>query len=60
MKSILLTSIKYIAALYSIGYIIFGYPNDTFLMRALNSLMFIIFSVTVLMAFGKYIKKKLD
>lgn len=60
MKSILLTSIKYIAALYSIGYIIFGYPNDPFLMRALNSLMFMIFSVTVLMAFGKYIKKKLD
>lgn len=60
MKTIVCTTIKWIAALYSIGYILFGYPSDTFLMRALNSLMFIIFSVTVLMAFGKYIKKKLD
>lgn len=56
MKTIVCTTIKWIAALYSIGYILFGYPSDTFLMRALNSLMFIIFSVTLLM----YVTKRIE
>ncbi len=56
MKTIVCTTIKWIAALYSIGYILFGYPSDPFLMRALNSLMFIIFSVTLLM----YVTKRIE
>lgn len=57
MKTIVCTTIKWIAALYSIGYILFGYPSDPFLMRALNSLMFIIFSVTLLMYVTKGIER---
>ena len=59
MKEIIFTAIKWIAAIYAIGYIIFGYPNDTFLMRAITGIMLTIFSVNVLIYLFKIIEKKL-
>lgn len=40
--------IKWIAAIYSVGYIIFGYPNDTYIMRAITGIMTTIFSFNIL------------
>lgn len=54
----ILTSIKWIAAIYAIGYIIFGYPNDTYFMRAMNSIFGTIFSVNVLIFISKKFDKK--
>lgn len=56
LKRVIFTSIKWIAAIYAIGYIIFGYPNDTYLMRAINSILCTIFSVNVLI----YVLKKIE
>ena len=59
LKKIIFTVIKWIAAIYAIGYIIFGYQNDTYLMRATNGIMFTIFSVNVLIYLFKSIERKL-
>lgn len=52
------TIIKWLAAVYAVGYIIIGYPNDTLLMRAVNSVMLTIFSVTVLVFVFKWLDQK--
>ena len=59
LKKNIFTIIKWIAAIYAIGYIIFGYPNDTYLMRAITGIMLTIFSVNVLIYLFKSIEKKL-
>ncbi|OCS84601.1 hypothetical protein A6M13_03220 [Caryophanon tenue] len=56
MKALLFTIIKWIAALYAVGYIVNGYTIDTFWMRVLHSMMLTIFSVNVLV----YILKKVE
>lgn len=38
----------WLAGLYTLGYILFGYPLDTFFMRALHGLLTMIFSIFVL------------
>lgn len=38
MKKNHFTIIKWIAVIYAIGYIVFGYPNDNYLMRAINAI----------------------
>ncbi|MEK4699251.1 hypothetical protein MKX47_06605 [Solibacillus sp. FSL R7-0668] len=58
MKKNIFTSIKWVAAIYAIGYIIFGYPNDTYLMRAINGIMLTIFSVNLLIYLFIFIEKK--
>ncbi len=58
LKKIIFTVIKWIAAIYAIGYIILGYPNDTYLMRAITGIMLTIFSVNVLIYLFKSIEKK--
>lgn len=59
LKKIIFTVIKWIAVIYAIGYIIFGYPNDTYLMRAITGIMLTIFSVNVLIYLFKSIERKL-
>lgn len=59
LKKTIFTIIKWIAAIYAIGYIVFGYPKDTYLMRAITSIMLTIFSVNVLIYLFKSIEKKL-
>lgn len=59
LKEIIFTAIKWIAAIYAIGYIIFGYPNDTYLMRAITGIMLTIFSVNLLIYLFKSIERKL-
>ena len=60
MKKSIFTIIKWIAAIYSLGYIIFGYSNDTYLMRAITVIMTGIFSFTILVYLFKSIDKKLE
>ncbi|MGE7954791.1 hypothetical protein [Lysinibacillus xylanilyticus] len=59
MKKNIFTIIKWVAAIYAVGYIVFGYPNDTYLMRAINGIMLTIFSVNVFIYLFKSIEKKL-
>lgn len=59
MKKNIFTIIKWIAVIYSLGYIVFGYPNDTYLMRIITGIMLTIFSVTLLIYLFKRIEKKL-
>lgn len=59
MKKSIFAMIKWIAAIYTLGYIIFGYPNDTYLMRAITGIMTTIFSINVLICiFINYEKMK--
>ena len=59
MKKSIFAMIKWIAAIYTLGYIIFGYPNDTYLMRAITGIMTTIFSINVLIyIFINYEKMK--
>ena len=58
MKKHFFTIIKWFAALYAIGYIIIGYPNDTFMMRAMNSVMLTIFSVSLFIYLFHWLDKK--
>lgn len=48
MKKTLFNAINVIAAIYSLGYIAFGYPNDTYVMHAITGIMTTIFSVNLL------------
>lgn len=48
MNKAFFSTIKWVAAVYSIGYIIFDYPNDTYTMRAITGIMTTIFSFNVL------------
>lgn len=59
MKKNIFTLIKWLAAIYTVGYIVFGYPNDTHLMRAINGIMSTIFSFNVLIYVFKNIEEKL-
>lgn len=59
LKKIIFTTIKWIAAIYAIGYVIFGYPNDAYLMRATTGIMLTIFSINVLIYLFKSIERKL-
>lgn len=58
MKKNIFTIIKWIAAIYSLGYIVFGYPNDTYVMRAITGIMMTIFSVNVLIYLFKRVENK--
>ena len=57
MKKSIFTIIKWIAVIYSLGYIIFGYEKDTYLIRAIHGIMLTIFSVNVLIYLLKGIEK---
>ena len=57
MKKNIFAMIKWIAAIYTLGYIIFGYPNDTYLMRAITGIMATIFAINVLIYIFKIIEK---
>ena len=57
MKKNIFAMIKWIAAIYTLGYIIFGYPNDTYLMRAITGIMATIFVINVLIYIFKIIEK---
>ncbi|MEX3745553.1 hypothetical protein [Lysinibacillus xylanilyticus] len=59
MKKNIFTIIKWVVAIYAVGYIVFGYPNDTYLMRAINGIMLTIFSVNIFIYLFKSIEKKL-
>lgn len=59
MKKNIFTIIKWVATIYAVGYIVFGYPNDTYLMRAINGIMLTIFSVNVFIYLFKSTEKKL-
>jgi len=47
MKTILLKLLIAISWIYSLGYILFGLPNDTFLMRAITGVMSAVFSCSL-------------
>lgn len=58
MKKNIFTSIKWVAAIYAIGYIIFGYSNDSYLMRTIHGILLTIFSVNLLIYLFQFIEKK--
>lgn len=44
--------------MYCLGYILFGFPTDTFVMRAIKSVMSIVFSCSLLFFLFKILDKK--
>lgn len=49
MKKTLLKSIIVISYIYCLSYILFDFPNDTFVMRAITGVMSFIFSCSLLL-----------
>lgn len=47
-----------IAWIYGMGHILFGFPNDTFVMRALTGVMTFVFSCSLLFFLLKIIDNK--
>lgn len=58
MGKAIVRAIQWIAAIYSVGYMMFDYPNDTYMMRAITAIMTTIFSFTLLMYVLNWIERK--
>ncbi len=58
MKKTLLKLIIVISYIYSLAYILFGFSNDSFVMRAITGVMSTIFSVSLLYFLLKTIDNK--
>lgn len=58
MKKTLLKSIIVTSYIYCLGYIFFGFPNDTFVMRTITGVMSIIFSCSLLLKIPDNKKQK--
>ena len=58
MKNTLYKFFIVISWIYSLGHILFGFPNDTFLMRALTGVMTFVFSCSLLFFLLKIIDNK--
>lgn len=58
MKKILKYAIIPASYIYCIGYIIFDYPTDTYLSRAIRGIMSLIFTMSLLSFVLRYFDKK--
>jgi len=58
MKITLLNLIVVMSYIYSIGYILFDFPNDTYTMRAVNGVMTAICSCSLLYFFLRFFENK--
>lgn len=58
MKSILFKIFIVISWIYCLGHILFGFPNDTFLIRAVTGVMSTFFSCSLLFFLLKIIDNK--
>lgn len=58
MKNILLELFIVISWIYCLGHILFGFPNNTFLMRAVTGVMSMVFSCSLLFFLLKIIDNK--
>ena len=58
MKNILFKLVIVISWIYCLGHIIFDFPNDTFVMRAVTGVMSVVFSCSLLFFLLKIIDNK--
>lgn len=49
MKKVFFNAMKVISGIYCLGYILFDFPNDTYVMRAITGVMSFIFSYSLLL-----------
>ena len=61
MRNIVVKLLIGLSWIYSLGHILFGFPNDTFIMRAVTGVMSMIFSYSLLLFLLKvFDNKKID